>query len=212
MKLPPRHLALVGFPFTVAAISCVALLASPASTEGASPEKPESQFQLTTADALEGEIRASQLLGKKVYDSEQRRVGTLKDIIFTREAINLTGAEAVQNRANRDGANRDITIAGITTNTTENPANALLGDRASGPKEAHPPEKKQNSGEAKATEKKSTAAQQETPSPNVPQSVAVIAVDAGIGPTRLFRVPFSEVSLDVAQDRLMLAIKREALE
>jgi len=198
MKLFHRHPSLGFSPLKAAVICWATLVGLSVFLEGAAPNKNE--FKATTADALEGEIRASQLLGKKVYDSEQRRVGTLKDIVFTREAINLSGTEAVQNRANRAGANRDLTIAGITTNTTENPANALLGDRSS-------------SSPAPAADQKQQSVKKEGLAPaQLAQFVAIIAVDAGAGPTRLFRVPFSEITLDKAQDRLMLAIKREALE
>jgi len=198
MKLLRRHLPFGFLPFQAAVICWATVVVLPVIVKGQSPDKDE--FKLTTSDALEGEIRASQLLGKKVYDSAHRRVGTLKDIVFTREAINLSGTEAVQNRANRAGANRDLTIAGITTNTTENPANALLGDRSS-------------SSPAPAADQKQQSVKKEGLAPaQLAQFVAIIAVDAGAGPTRLFRVPFSEITLDKAQDRLMLAIKREALE
>lgn len=96
MKLFHGHPALGFFPLKAAVIYWATVAGLSVSSEGASPNKNE--FKATTADALEGEIRAAQLLGKKIYDSEQRRVGTLKDIVFTREAFSEVTLDKAQDR------------------------------------------------------------------------------------------------------------------
>jgi sporulation protein YlmC with PRC-barrel domain len=75
-----------GMPAALALVATMAAAASPASAADASASGPmtpqTAQHALTTTRLEPGQIRGTEIKGAEVYDADDRKIGTVKDMIL----------------------------------------------------------------------------------------------------------------------------------